>query len=271
MKERIITAIGFVIVMVLGIFGGGYPFGLLFLLIGIVSFLEFFPLSRYTGSNDIRKIITILFGVSPILFAFANKQLDITSNWQPTHYAVLTIPFLYVLYLLELHYKNPDPIKNLGTAVLGYVFIGIPYALLIVLAFWQGIYNPFLVIGLLLLIWLNDTGAYFSGRFFGKHLIAPNISPKKTWEGFWGGVVATLLTSQLLAYFINDYSNQQWLIMGLICSFGILGDLIESLFKRKASIKDSGTLMPGHGGVLDRFDAFTFVIPAIFGYFYFLV
>lgn len=143
--------------------------------------------------------------------------------------------------------------------------------MLVIMAYWQGIYQPWLVLGLLLLVWLNDTGAYFSGKFLGKHLLAPKISPKKTWEGLIGGVIATLITSQLLASFIVDYSREQWLIIGLISSFGILGDLIESLFKRRADVKDSSSIMPGHGGILDRFDAFQFVIPAIFIYFYYFL
>ncbi len=269
MKERIVTAIIFVIVMLIGIFGGSYTFALLILFIAGMSFLEFFKLAHYEGKKDFRQILAILLGLSPVILALANKVL--AQNYQLMDYAVMTIPALFLFFLLELHYKDQDPVKNLGIVFLSYFYIGVPYMMLVLLAFWHGEYQPFLVIGLLLLVWLNDTGAYFAGRFLGKRLLAPNVSPKKTWEGLVGGVIATLIVSQILAHFIPDYSPKEWLIMGILCSFGILGDLIESLFKRRANIKDSGSLMPGHGGVLDRFDAFAFVIPAVFVYFYFFL
>jgi len=269
MKERIITAIFFVLVMLGGIFGGSYTFALLVLFIAGMSYWEFFKLAHYEGIKDLRQILAILFGLSPIAFALYTRLS--TTNISFTDYAVLTIPVIFLFFILELHHKDKDPIKNLGTVLLSYFYIGIPYMLLILVAFWHGEYQPFLVIGLLLLVWLNDTGAYFAGKFFGKRLLAPNVSPKKTWEGLVGGVIATLLVSQILAYFIKDYRPIEWFIMGILCSFGILGDLIESLFKRRANIKDSGALMPGHGGVLDRFDAFAFVIPAVFVYFYFFL
>ena len=269
MKERIITAIIFVIVMLIGIFGGSYTFAVLILIIAAMSYLEFFKLAKYEGKKDFRQILALLLGLSPVLIALARELIPSTNNYGFTDYAVMTIPGVFLFFLLELHHKGKDPIKNLGTVILSYFYIGIPYMMLVNLAFWHGDYQPLLVIGLLLMVWLNDTGAYFAGKFLGKRLLAPNVSPKKTWEGLVGGVVATLIVSQVLAYFIKDYTQKEWLIMGILCSFGILGDLIETLFIRRANIKDSGSIMPGHGGVLDRFDAFAFVIPAVFVYFYF--
>ncbi len=271
MRERIITALFFVLVMALGIFGGEYAFLALILFIVVMSYLEFFTLAQYEGRRDFRQILAIFCGVSPLLFVFAQKLNLGLTHWSPTDYVVLLIPFLMLFYMLELFYESKDPVKNLGTVVLSYVYIALPYVLLVEMAYWQGFYQPWLVLGLLLLVWLNDTGAYFTGVLLGRHLLAPKISPKKTWEGLFGGVVATLLTSQILAAFLVDYSKQQWLIIGFISSLGILGDLIESLLKRRADVKDSGSLMPGHGGVLDRFDAFQFVIPAIFLYFYYFI
>ncbi len=257
--------------MLLGIFGGSYSFVLLILFIAIHSFRELFQLAHYEGRKDFRQILAIGLGISPILLAFLHKRSILPTAWTFTDWAVGSIPIIFLLFIFELYHKSKDPIKSLGTVLLGYVYIGLPYMMLVLMAFWQGTYQPLLVIGLLLLVWLNDTGAYFTGIFLGKHRLAPNISPKKTWEGLVGGVVATLIVSQILAYYVRDYSRQEWLIMGILCSFGILGDLIESLFKRQANVKDSGTLMPGHGGILDRFDAFAFVIPAVFVYFYFFL
>ena len=172
---------------------------------------------------------------------------------------------------MELFRASPKALQNLSTIFFSFFYIGIPYALLVAIAWWTGEYQPLLVIGLLLMVWLNDTGAYFSGKFLGKHKLAPKISPKKTWEGLVGGVIAAIITSQILAIYIPDYTPSQWFVMGLISSLGILGDLVESMFKRGADIKDSGNIMPGHGGILDRFDAFAFVVPIVFIYFYFFV
>ncbi len=257
--------------MLIGIFGGSYTFGILVLLIAGVSYLEFFKLAQYEGRKDLRQIFALLLGLSPVLISLYNRLSSLDSPYQFTDYAVWTIPAFFLIFLLELHHKDKDPIKNLGIVFLGYFYIGIPYMLLILMAFWRGEYQPFLVIGLLLLVWLNDTGAYFAGSFLGKRLLAPNISPKKTWEGLAGGIIATLIVSQILAHFSKAYTPKEWLIMGILCSFGILGDLLESLFKRRANMKDSGSFMPGHGGMLDRFDAFAFVTPAVFVYFYFFL
>ena len=267
MKQRIITALIFALIMILGIFGGSWSFSVLILFLVVMSLVEFFRMIHYEGMDDIRLVLSILLGTSPVLFAFA-KKLSIPLEWSLQDYVVSIVPFLLLFYLIELSRASSKAATNLANAVFGIFYIGIPYALLVVLAWWHGTYEPSLVLGLLLMVWLNDTGAYFAGSFFGKHKLAPSISPKKTWEGLIGGIAATILTSQVLAAYLPNYSRMDWLVMGLICSLGILGDLVESMFKRGAGIKDSGKLMPGHGGVLDRFDAFAFVIPLVFVYFY---
>ena len=118
------------------------------------------------------------------------------------------------------------------------------------------------VFGLLLLTWINDTAAYLVGSQIGKHKLFPRISPKKTWEGSIGGGVFTLILAGVLGYIFEEQSVVQWLILGVIVViFGSIGDLIESMLKRSYNIKDSGTILPGHGGLLDRFDAFIFLVP----------
>ena len=110
--------------------------------------------------------------------------------------------------------------------------------------------------------WANDVGAYFVGSKFGKTKLFPRISPKKTWEGSFGGVMMTFLTGWLLSLYIIELNLKDWLILALIVSiFGSIGDLVESMLKRSVGVKDSGTILPGHGGFLDRFDAFIFLLP----------
>lgn len=123
------------------------------------------------------------------------------------------------------------------------------------------------VLFLFILIWSSDTFAYLTGKFFGKHKMAPKISPKKTWEGYAGGVVLTLI----LSYFIEKYQHDlrgNWMIVGfLVAAFAPLGDLVESQLKRNFGVKDSGNIIPGHGGVLDRLDSFLICVPVVYLYF----
>ena len=119
-------------------------------------------------------------------------------------------------------------------------------------------------LGIVLLIWANDTFAYFTGSLLGKHKMAPSISPKKTWEGFAGGMIAALTVAFLISLNFNIFNVVQWMVTGLLVSvFGSAGDFFESWLKRKAGVKDSGTLLPGHGGFLDRFDALIFCVPFV--------
>jgi phosphatidate cytidylyltransferase len=124
-----------------------------------------------------------------------------------------------------------------------------------------------MVLSMFLIIWTNDTFAYLSGLTFGKHKLFERISPKKTWEGFIGGLLASLLIGYFLHQFILEVSLLKWLFLCLLIAISsVLGDFIESLFKRTAGIKDSGTIMPGHGGILDRIDSLLFVVPVMYIY-----
>ena len=123
------------------------------------------------------------------------------------------------------------------------------------------------IFGVLLLIWSNDTGAYLVGSQLGRHKLMPRISPKKTWEGFVGGVIIAQLIGWAISTYIKDFSLQDWLIIaGITSVFGTMGDLVESMLKRSFDVKDSGSLLPGHGGFLDRFDAFIFLLPFVAAY-----
>jgi len=130
-------------------------------------------------------------------------------------------------------------------------------------------YNPEILIGVLFVIWTYDTGAYISGILLGKHKMAPSISPKKSWEGFFGGMVFALLVAMIFARYTNLLNLSDWIILSfIIVLMGTAGDLFESLIKREAGIKDSGKIMPGHGGILDRFDSLLLILPFVFLYLY---
>ena len=136
----------------------------------------------------------------------------------------------------------------------------------------EGGYNPYLMISVLILIWVNDSFAFLVGKNFGKKKLFVSVSPKKTQEGFLGGLVFALITAYIISKYNNDYSLINWLIIAAIVSIiGTIGDLVESKFKRQANIKDSGTIMPGHGGILDRLDSLLFAAPFVYLYINFII
>lgn len=283
MKQRIVSAIFFGIAMLGGIFGGAVAFYILFTFItagclyelGTLSFDHTEPYYR------LRRIIAIILGAFPFvlfgsrIFHFPlemlpdlNAQNGLAGLPQNIGLALLSFgwlfPALFMMFILELYLKSARPFQNVGTYLLGIVYIGIPMVLLSLLAFKNGQYASWRVFGPLLLTWINDSMAYFTGSFLGKTPFFPRISPKKTWEGTVGGVIFTFGVAYLLSNFITDYTAKEWMALALIVGvFGTLGDLVESMLKRSAQIKDSGSLIPGHGGLLDRFDAFIFAIPFI--------
>ena len=162
--------------------------------------------------------------------------------------------------------KNKHPFTNVATTLAGLFYISLPMALLNVLAFDKrtGVYDARHVFCLIVLVWAADTGAYFAGKSFGRHKLAPSISPGKTWEGWAGGALLALVTGWAFGQFVPDIPLTHRLVAaGVVAVFGPLGDLAESMLKRSAGVKDSGTFLPGHGGLLDRFDAFLLVLPVL--------
>ncbi|MBW3128130.1 MULTISPECIES: phosphatidate cytidylyltransferase [Hymenobacter] len=156
------------------------------------------------------------------------------------------------------------PFANVGVALLGLLYVSLPMSLLNVLAFSDKGYDYRRIFGLLLLVWCSDIGAYAAGKTFGKHKLAPSISPGKTWEGAIGGFLLTLGMGWALGFLLPEMPLPTRLVAAAVVAiFGPLGDLAESMLKRSVDVKDSGRIMPGHGGLLDRFDAFLFVVPVL--------
>jgi phosphatidate cytidylyltransferase len=174
---------------------------------------------------------------------------------------------LLVLLLLRemaLWPKYQQPFANIGATVSGLLYVSLSMAFLSNLAFGQEGYDPRRIFALLFLIWASDIGAYAVGRAIGKHKLAPQISPGKTWEGWAGGFVMTLVVGWAIGYMLPDMPLLHRLVAaGVVAVFAPLGDLAESMLKRSVGVKDSGSIMPGHGGLLDRFDAFLLVLPVL--------
>ena len=195
--------------------------------------------------------------------------------------ATVFIPYLVtVIYLIisELYTKAPNPINNWAYTMLSQMYIALPYSMINVLAFQSNAegevsFNYLLPLSLFILLWVNDTGAYCCGSLFGRHKLVPRVSPGKSWEGSIGGAVFVVIAAAVIGYLVGGmqggYSIPVWIGLGLtVVVFGTLGDLVESLFKRTLGIKDSGSILPGHGGMLDRFDSSLMAIPAAVIYFY---
>ena len=182
------------------------------------------------------------------------------------HFLLLFLGLPVALWLREIWMwpGNQKPFQNIAVTLGGLLYISLPMSFLSLIALDGGRYDPRHVFCLILLVWAADTGAYFAGKNFGKHKLAPTISPGKTWEGWAGGALLALVVGWAFGQFVPDIPLTHRLVAaGVVAVFGPLGDLAESMLKRSAGVKDSGTFLPGHGGLLDRFDAFLLVLPVL--------
>lgn len=265
--QRAITAVFFVIVMIGGLFAGPHLFVLLFGIITALCLWEYLGMTledEGQGKDLLRKIIALILGLAPFLLIGVSKLGMVSETYELIKLVTLVgFPLLFLLFIFELFAASKKPFANVAYTLLGILYIGIPYTILILIAYrTNNTFNTNVILGMLFLTWANDTGAYLIGSKIGKTPLLPRISPKKTWEGSLGGVAVGLLVAYLLSLFFTDLSTAEWMILAVIVViFGSIGDLIESMLKRSRGVKDSGTLLPGHGGFLDRFDAFFFLIP----------
>ena len=268
MLQRALTGVVFVAVLVAAIVLHPYALSGLFLLIALLGQHEFYRLSRKAGAEP--QVWTgLLTGVVMYVAIVAPKH-GLLDDYR---WLLLLLPLLAISFVAELYRKKTAPFTNLAYQFLGLIYVVLPFALFTYFADTQNFENDWtLALGYFLLIWANDTFAYLAGRTFGKHKLFERISPKKTWEGTVGGVIASMGIAALLWWGFGGIDLVHWLVIGfIIVVFGSLGDLVESMFKRSIDIKDSGTILPGHGGILDRFDGVLISAPVVFAYLYLVV
>jgi phosphatidate cytidylyltransferase len=259
--QRILTGSVFTAVILLSIWFGPLSFQLLFLLVTILALNEFYQLTTHDGDepNRIGGIIAGALTYSLLTFAASGEI--------PERYAVILLPILSLLFILELYRKKSSPFRNISLTLIGIIYTAIPFALLTSISH-IGTYNRSILIGYFVLLWSNDSFAYVFGNLFGKTRLFERISPKKSWEGSIGGTISTLVVAYLFYLFNPETDLWKWIVMaGLICIFGTLGDLAESMLKRSLGVKDSGTILPGHGGILDRFDGLFLSVPFVWAFF----
>ena len=261
LAKRSITGLLFGIVVLGSIFYGPYTQISIFSLFMLLGLIEYYRLFDQHPIVKISKEIGVFIGVFifSLLIGISLKILPIIS-------ITIIFPLFFTLILNELWKKQENPIINISVLVFGIIYIVIPFYLTIDLNLRDTSDLP-LIVGMFLLIWTNDCFAFCTGRIIGKRKLFERISPNKTWEGAIGGIVFTLILGYIIGSYINKGEELFWMVSALIiapCS--IYGDLLESLFKRSLNIKDSGTILPGHGGILDRFDAALFAIPFFYSW-----
>jgi phosphatidate cytidylyltransferase len=281
-QQRALTAVIFAAVMLIGLFWNEISFLVLFSIIGIGSWWEFLNLAlKNEPSKKLRIgiIIGLLILVLVPSFFYINQMLlaGVSPHIAPAMLIIIAPLILsFALLLIELFLKSEAPFHNISIVILSFYYPVLPFVLLYQLitkttfsfdTFIGGSFTPNIVAGTLFLTWANDTFAYLIGSKIGKTPLLPRISPKKTWEGTIGGALMCMLTGVVISYFFKELTLINWMVVGAIVAiFGTLGDLIESMLKRSVGVKDSGSFMPGHGGFLDRFDAFIFAVPFVYLY-----
>jgi len=259
--KRTLSGFLFVTLIVGSILISKYAFAVFFAIICGWAVREFHKLSNKQQNVNVDLIVALIGGI----LLFASSFVHASGIWRNSSFSIYGIYIVLVL-IFELYRKQTNPIHNWAYFILGQIFIALPFSLLNFILFIQD-WQPLILLSVFVTIWVNDTGAYLTGVTIGKHRLFERISPKKSWEGFIGGAVFALLSGYVFSLLIPEIQLINWLVFSeIIVVFGTFGDLIESLMKRTVGVKDSGDLIPGHGGLLDRFDSMLLAAPVIFIY-----
>ena len=261
MKTRAITGFIFAAVVLALVLINGYTFTALFTIIAALCTIEFYKLVK-TGDVKPQLISGLLLGlslISPLIFHFLYDQ--------PISNLLFSFPFVILVVVTELYRNHKNPFHNIAYTIFGVIYAFVPFCFFYALAFRDGQYSFHYPLGFIIMLWSSDTGAYLFGITLGNHRLFERHSPKKSWEGFAGGLMCSMLAAFILSLYFAELPLVHWLVIGaIIAAAGTLGDLSESMLKRSLSTKDSGSFLPGHGGFLDRFDGLLLAAPLVFVY-----
>lgn len=265
MKTRAITGFFFIVVMLASVLLGHYVFGAFYLVLSLFCLREFYSLVKQGGVNT-NQLAGFVSGAI-IYTSFALISANALVPFQK--YIFLLTLTVTAVFVQELFKKSPAPFTNIAYTFLGLVLVIAPFSFFHALAYLGNSFNFHFPLAFLLMLWANDTGAYLCGMAIGKHKLFERHSPKKTWEGFIGGVLIAAGVGSVIGHFYTDLPWVQWAFVGIIIgTVGTMGDLVESMFKRSINVKDSGSILPGHGGLLDRFDGLFLAVPVVYTYLY---
>ena len=259
--QRILTGSVFIGVVAGSIVYGPLSFQIVFLWIALLSLDEVYNLIQSSTIQPNKKFGLIAGAATYILIS------GVTFNDLPPKYLSLVFPIFAILFIAELYRKKETPFTNIAITCIGLVYAVVPFALLNLIGGIGLHYDAGLLIGYFILLWTSDSFAYVFGMLLGKNRLFERISPKKSWEGFLGAIVCSSGSGYLLSCYYTQLAPQHWIAMAIIIVVtGTLGDLTESMLKRSLNVKDSGTILPGHGGLLDRFDGLLLSVPFIWAY-----
>lgn len=258
LTQRVLTALVAIPLLVGALYYSEWGYFVVFAGVALLCQREFYILVKQDGNPVQTALAYAMSGLLLLItFGISTELLDGIE-------LVALAPLTSLIFIAKLYKKDEKPFTNIGLVLLGVIYTTLPFALLNLAVFPKGSYAWQVPVGILLLLWASDSGAYFAGRSMGRRKLFERVSPKKTWEGFAGGLVASALASAVLGQYFTVLSGGMWAaIMVIIVVAGTYGDLTESLFKRSLAIKDSGSLLPGHGGFLDRFDGLLIALPFI--------
>jgi phosphatidate cytidylyltransferase len=260
LAQRSITSLVGALLILAALIYSDWTYFLIFATILGISQMEFYKLSGLDGMLPLKTFGTIL---GLLIFALT---FMVEKERLPHEYLFLIFPLVSLTFFIKL-YKKTDkkPFTGIAYTYLGIFYVALPFSLLNLAVFSvDTVYHYEILVGCLLILWASDTGAYFAGTRFGKTKLFERVSPKKSWEGFLGGAFSALVVAFIISQYFIVIEDWKWLVIaGIIIIAGTYGDLVESLFKRSIEIKDSGSILPGHGGFMDRFDGLLLSAPFI--------
>lgn len=262
---RTLTGVIFAVLVLGSIFLSHWAFFVLMGIFALIGLHEFFPLFTHGQKGTL-----IYYFMGMITYILISLSLISTIDFSNV---LLIVLGFFLVMAVELFRSGEHSWQGIGATVMGIIYVTVPFGMMNSFFYLKSadIAIPWILLALFILVWVNDVFAYLAGTTIGRHKLFESISPKKTWEGTISGIVFTLVFSWLFSLVSDNLTLKEWLGYGLIVSVAaILGDLVESMLKRNAGVKDSGTLLPGHGGVLDRFDAILFATPFVFYYLFLL-
>lgn len=261
-RKRTITGLFFVLVLIFAIIGTEWTLSGLFYIFTIIGLNEFYSIVTSKKKSVPQSGIGLL--LATLLYWYI---VLLAMGFIDPAFVVWFIPVLVLAGVSSLYSKTESPTSDLGLTILGALIVATPFALLTSISMWNSFYDYQIALGFFIILWSNDTGAYLVGSKFGKRKLFERLSPKKSWEGFAGGVALCIVAAVVIAQYFEALQLVDWLVIaGIVAVFSNLGDLFESMLKRNYKVKDSGKIFPGHGGVLDRFDGLVFAIPMIYFY-----